>query len=278
MELQEFCYKPNSVFDGRNKSYGAYLIRKSYESRISLALFIVLLASFVCFVVPIIWQSMQPATNETIIEIPEIAPTMIDVELPKQKEMIQPEIKVPPPPEVATINLPPFEPTPKKDIPKNERPPDKDELEGKVISNENKQGKETSGSEIPPITPKKGTQVTGDGDTTPENEVRVFAQVDAQFPGGMAKFYKAVTDNIKYPAKARREGIQGKISVEFVVETDGSITEPKVIGKALGYGCEEEALRAFNTIMKEHKWIPAEQNGKKVRLRKTLPITFKLGL
>jgi hypothetical protein len=62
--------------------------------------------------------------------------------------------------------------------------------------------------------------------------------------------------------------------VEFVIEKDGTLSNIKSVGKVLGYGLEEEALR----LVKENpnKWIPAQQDGKVVRLRKTLPISFKL--
>jgi periplasmic protein TonB len=101
-----------------------------------------------------------------------------------------------------------------------------------------------------------------------------FAQNDAQYPGGFEAFQKYATENTKYPQKAKDEKIQGRVSVQFVIEKDGTLSNIKSVGKVLGYGLEEEALR----LVKENptKWIPAQQNGKVVRLRKTRPIRFKL--
>jgi periplasmic protein TonB len=276
MELQEFCYTPSGVFDGRNKSYGAYLIRKTYEGRVSLAVLLVLVASFVGLAGPVIWKKLfeNSETAKVEKEVSREIETKI-VEPPKEEELPQPEIKVPPPPEVETIKFLPPEPTPKDEIKKIETPPDTKEIDNKAIGSENKKGDPDVKGETVFEKPQEGEKVTGEskGD---ENKVFTFAQNDAQFPGGFGEFQKAVRDNFKYPTKARREKIQGRLSVEFVIETDGSITEPKIVGKTLGYGLEEEAIRTFNVIMKSHKWLPAEQNGKKVRLRKTLPISLKL--
>jgi TonB family protein len=91
--------------------------------------------------------------------------------------------------------------------------------------------------------------------------------------GGMANFYKYLGDNLRYPKLARRMGVEGKVFVQFVIEKDGSITDP-IIFKGIGAGCDEEALRL---IRESPKWNPGTQRGKPVRQRYTLPVIFKLG-
>jgi protein TonB len=91
--------------------------------------------------------------------------------------------------------------------------------------------------------------------------------------GGMAAFYEYVGKKLKYPAQARRMGIEGKVFVEFVVDKDGSITDVKAI-KGIGAGCDEEAIRVIQTAP---KWNPGKQRGRPVKVRMILPITFKLG-
>jgi len=91
--------------------------------------------------------------------------------------------------------------------------------------------------------------------------------------GGMAAFYEYVGKKLKYPAQARRMGIEGKVFVEFVVDKDGSITDVKAI-KGIGAGCDEEATRV---IQNAPKWNPGKQRGRPVKVRMILPITFKLG-
>ena len=91
--------------------------------------------------------------------------------------------------------------------------------------------------------------------------------------GGMAAFYEYVGKKLKYPAQARRMGIEGKVFVEFVVDKDGTITNVKAI-KGIGAGCDEEATRV---IQGSPKWNPGKQRGRPVKVRMILPITFKLG-
>ena len=91
--------------------------------------------------------------------------------------------------------------------------------------------------------------------------------------GGMAAFYEFVGKKLKYPAQARRMGIEGKVFVEFVVDKDGTITDVKAI-KGIGAGCDEEAIRV---IQSSPKWNPGKQRGRPVKVRMILPITFKLG-
>jgi protein TonB len=91
--------------------------------------------------------------------------------------------------------------------------------------------------------------------------------------GGMAAFYEYVAKKLKYPAQARRMGIEGRVFVEFVVDKDGTITDVKAI-KGIGAGCDEEAIRV---IREAPAWNPGKQRGRPVKVRMILPITFKLG-
>ncbi|MDN5205716.1 energy transducer TonB, partial [Fulvivirgaceae bacterium BMA10] len=112
-------------------------------------------------------------------------------------------------------------------------------------------------------------------DDAPEEEVadEVFVIVEEQPTpvGGMSAFNKFISKNMKYPSKARRMGIQGKVYVQFVIDKDGSITEIQII-KGIGGGCNEEVVRVLNS---HPKWNPGKQRGKPVKVKMTLPIVFK---
>jgi periplasmic protein TonB len=113
-------------------------------------------------------------------------------------------------------------------------------------------------------------------DAPAEEEVdEIFTIVEDQPTpeGGMAAFYQFVQKNLKYPAQARRMGIEGKVFVQFVVDKDGSLTEVKAV-KGIGAGCDEEAVRVIEGAP---KWKPGKQRGRSVKVRMILPITFKLG-
>jgi len=103
---------------------------------------------------------------------------------------------------------------------------------------------------------------------------RIYDMVEtrAQFPGGEQACYKWIAEHQQYPVKAMEEGIQGRVMVSFVVNTDGSIGDIKVT-RSPSPVLSKEAIRVVNTMP---KWIPAKQGGKAVRSRFTIPVMFKL--
>ena len=105
------------------------------------------------------------------------------------------------------------------------------------------------------------------------DEIFTIVEDQPEPPGGMNAFYKYVGTTLRYPAQARRMGIEGKVFVQFVVDKDGSLTEVQAI-KGIGAGCDQEAVRV---ISKSKKWRPGRQRGRPVKVRMILPITFKLG-
>lgn len=108
-----------------------------------------------------------------------------------------------------------------------------------------------------------------------EDVDQIFSVVEesAEPKGGMPAFYKYVGDKIKYPAQARRMGVEGRVFVEFVVNRDGTIVDVRSI-KGIGAGCDEEAVRI---VQSAPAWKPGKQRGKAVRQKMVIPIIFKLG-
>lgn len=107
-----------------------------------------------------------------------------------------------------------------------------------------------------------------------QEEEMIFVIVESMpsFPGGDEARLKYLGEHIKYPMMAREAGIQGKVFVQFVVETDGSITDVKVI-RGIGGGCDEEALRLIKNMP---RWNPGLQRNVPVRVRFNMPIHFML--
>ena len=104
-------------------------------------------------------------------------------------------------------------------------------------------------------------------------EIFTIVEEQPQPIGGMNAFYSYVQKNLKYPAQARRMGIEGKVFVQFVVDKDGSLNDVSAI-KGIGAGCDQEAVRVVDSAP---KWKPGKQRGRAVKVRMILPITFKLG-
>ena len=105
-------------------------------------------------------------------------------------------------------------------------------------------------------------------------EQQIFQVVEEmpEFPGGMAECLKFISKNIKYPPIAQESGIQGRVIIQFVVNQDGSIVDPVVMRTVDPY-LDKEALRV---IMMMPKWKPGKQRGKPVRVKYTVPVTFRL--
>jgi TonB family protein len=93
-----------------------------------------------------------------------------------------------------------------------------------------------------------------------------------EFATGEAEMFKYLRQNIHYPAAARENSIEGKVYVNFVVNTDGLISDVKVL-KGIGGGCNEETVRVVQNMP---KWKPGVLQGNIVRTRYTLPVSFKL--
>lgn len=111
---------------------------------------------------------------------------------------------------------------------------------------------------------------------TPEEEVadEVFNVVEVMpsFPGGSSKFNEFISQNLKYPKKALRANVEGKVIVSFIVEANGNLSDIEVV-KGIGYDCDEEAVRVLLTTP---DWIPGQQMGRNVKVRVLLPLTFAI--
>lgn len=104
-------------------------------------------------------------------------------------------------------------------------------------------------------------------------EVFTIVEESATPQDGMNTFYDYIGKNLKYPESARKAGIQGKVFVEFIVNTDGTLSDFKIL-KGIGEGCDQAALQVMSG---SPSWIPGKQRGIAVRQRMVLPIVFSLG-
>lgn len=111
------------------------------------------------------------------------------------------------------------------------------------------------------------------GEEAQEEEVFTIVETQPQFPGGFGELNNWLASNLKYPEEAKKMAVEGRVFVEFIVNTDGSVSDIKVL-KSVGSGCDEEAIRLMQSCP---KWAPGEQDGRVVRVRITWPVTFKLG-
>jgi periplasmic protein TonB len=106
-----------------------------------------------------------------------------------------------------------------------------------------------------------------------KNMVYNHAEVGPFFPGGESALDDYVNDNVHYPGKAMDHGVEGKVMVHFIVDEHGNVTNVTTLGKPIGYGLEEEAVRVMS---KSPKWTPGTVKGKNVKSYVILPIAFTL--
>ena len=105
-----------------------------------------------------------------------------------------------------------------------------------------------------------------------ENGIHMVCEEMPEFPGGMRECMNFLGKNVKYPATAQEKGIQGRVIVQFVVNRDGSIVEPKVV-RGVDPELDAEALRLISIMP---KWKPGKQKGEAVRVKYTIPVMFRL--
>lgn len=193
------------------------------------------------------WKTYEKAQTDMYQRQYEDVPEDL-VPITEQKP---PELpKVLPPPIVSTIN-----------IVENEAEVDDNIL----IDAEADQSTEIEEYTLPsPVQSEEESEDAGD----------IFLVVESMpsFPGGEAKIYEFLSNNLTYPVMAKESGIQGKVYMTFVVERDGSITDVRVL-RGIGGGCDEEAIRVINSMP---RWTPGKQRGIPVRVQFNLPIKFTL--
>lgn len=107
---------------------------------------------------------------------------------------------------------------------------------------------------------------------TTSDTLFTVVEVMPEFPGGSESMMKFIKDNISYPVEAKEKGIEGRVFVNFVIETDGSVSNAQIL-RGIGGGCDEEAVRV---VAKMPKWTPGYQRGQAVRVSFNMPILFAL--
>lgn len=258
------------LFEGKNKEYGAYTLRKQYDRRVAKAVIITICLLLLC-VGAIAFTKYMKANSPV-----EDTPIQKDVVL-QQVNVEKPDLPPPPPPPPAPeppklktqVKYTPPKVVEDKMVPPDAEPPDMSQLKDVAISTVNKAG-DPNGID-PGLVQQSGNGVTQAA--PPANKVFQFVEQMPSFPGGQQALMEYLRDHVRYPAIARENGIQGTVVVQFVVNTDGSIVEVRTVGAKKGGGLEDEALRVVKSMP---KWTPGKQNGRSVRVQFSLPIRFKL--
>ncbi len=256
------------VFEGRNKSYGAYFLRKIYNDHVVKCLLFGALVVSAGIAAPFFLLAIRPVEEEVLdttpVELKNIEPPPIDPNTPPPP----PPPAAPPPPKISTIKYVPPVVAPDEEVVEPD-PPKQEEMKEVAISTETVEGDLNADPNLIIEEPSAGTLI---GEPATEETIFQVVEQMPEFEGGQSALYKYLGKNIKYPAQARNGNIQGTVFVGFVVASDGKIKDVQVL-KGIGYGCDEEAVRVVSTMP---AWRPGKQSGRPVSVRYSLPIKFTL--
>jgi len=258
----EWC---DLVFIGKNQVYGAYELRRNSARRHFKALVIATILFILAVTGPGLLKSILPAKKEVDTTVRTLS--QLELDKPKQQEDILKNIPPPPPVERNTIKFTP--PVIKPDEMVNEE--DEPKMQKEVVEAKTAIGAVNFDKGTDDVTApiaKVNKQIVEDVEEKP------FVNVEQmpEYPGGQREMQKFIAANLKYPVVATEMGVQGTVTIQFVVGRDGKIGNIKVI-RGIGSGCDEEAIRV---LQKMPAWSPGRQGGKPVLVYYTLPFKFVL--
>lgn len=262
------------VFEGRNKAYGAYRLRKSTTKRNILAMVAVVLLLIVAFIILTVKNFVdEQRAKVAMTQVAELT----NYDQPKKKaEVKQKKVEVEPERVVERVksSIKFTAPVIKKDeeVKPDEELKTQDELMSTktAIGTFDVKGNDDANGEI-----LKAKEVIAEPEPPKhEEENKVFDIVEQQplFPGGPAALMKYLYENTKYPVVAQENGVQGRVTVQFVVEKDGSISDVHVL-RGVDPSLDKEAVRVVKSMP---RWTPGKQNGSAVRVKYQVPVTFRL--
>lgn len=268
------------VFEGKNKEFGAYEMRCGSVKRHNRAMIIVIIALAIILTFLILYMKgvfATPEEAETVATV-DVELTNMDVEDVQEEEDVMEQIDISEPePEIQQIE---------EDV--------KQQLltEAVIVDVVDEDKKMQDQEKIKEDDSKISIKNVAEGaeDFTSQDQMKkdvivveepvkvepekIFDAVEQMptFPGGNAALYKFIGDNLVYPAQAAEEGVSGRVTIRFVVERDGTVSQVTV-ARGKHPALDKEAKRV---VSKLPKFIPGKQNGQTVRVFYTLPINFKL--
>ncbi len=257
------------VFEGRNKEYGAYDLRKTYRKRITIAL---LTTVGICLLLFILSMATTKEKKSSLVVIADAS--LENLNKPEEKK---PEPPPPPPPpktEPPKVEITKFTP-PKivKDEEVKEPPPAVEKLETTAIGKIDQAGTKDDGTV--PVVEEKGTGVQeAPKEVEDYNKVFTVVQIPAEYPGGLEAWNRYLVRNLNSNVPVDNGAPSGKYTVvlSFIVDKNGNISDINAENDP-GYGTKEEAIRV---LKKGGGWKAAVQNGRNVIYRHRQSISFQV--
>ena len=262
------------VFEGRNKEYGAYRLRKNAGKRNLYSLITIFIAALAIWggisLVKFVESRTKTVAQTSVAELSALNQPKKKAEVKQQKKvkLEQPEKVV----ERVKSSVKFTAPVIKKDD--EVKPEDELKTQDELMSTKTAIGAlDVKGNDDANGEVLKIKEAVAQPEPKPEVE-KVFDVVEQMpsFPGGPSALMEWLSNNVKYPVVAQENGVQGRVVVSFVVERDGSITDVKVV-RGVDPSLDKEASRVVRAMP---RWIPGKQNGSAVRVKYNVPVAFRL--
>lgn len=258
------------VFEGRNKEYGAYELRRSYRKRLIIAIASMFGLFALLFVGYLLANTFSGGDDDKAVVVQEVQLEEIKQE-EKEEPPPPPPPAPPPPPKIEVAKFTPPVIVKDEEVKEDEKPPEIEKLEETKIDVFNQEGIKDEGIVAPPIDDGKGVVEAPKRDETDYDQTFTKVEIESSYPGGAAAWTRYLIKTLRYPQEAQDNEIQGAVVVQFIVDKEGTVSDVEAIS-----GPTELRDEAVRVIKKSGKWTPAVQNGRKVKSYKKQPILFKL--
>ncbi len=253
------------LFEGKNKLYGAYELRRSYNKRLKTALIYTSAVALLAIGGSLLANSLK--NNSGQLDIREVTLTKIDQEEEKKPEPPPPPPPKQEPPKVEMAKFTPPKVVEDEEVQKEDIPPEQDKLEDTKIDVVSQEGEKDMGIAI-----DDGRQIIEEKKEDDENKIFEKVEVEASFTGGEKAWKNYLIRNLDAGTPIENGAPEGihTVVVQFIVDKEGNISDVRALTDK-GYGMEEEAVRV---IKRGPKWVAAVQNGRFVKAYRKQPISF----
>ncbi|OQP46777.1 energy transducer TonB [Niastella populi] len=260
------------IFEGRNKDYGAYQLRKTYNRRLVTSLLIVAAICLLLFLGYFISALLEDKTQSKEVVVQDVQLEEIKQEEKKEEPPPPPPPKPPEPPKVEMAKFTPPKIVKDEEVKEEEKPPEVEKLEETKIGTMNQEGQKDEGIVAPPVEDAgKGVVEAPKKDDEDWDKTFTKVEIESEYPGGAAAWQRYLNRNLRYPQEAIDNEVQGAVVVQFIVDKEGNVSDVEAIS-----GPQELRGEAVRVIKKSGKWTPAVQNGRQVKSYKKQPIVFRL--
>jgi periplasmic protein TonB len=249
------------IFEGRNKDYGAFVMRRKSSKRhffafLIMLMFVSLLVGIPILIDRILYRSYQEENADAIVEQYQLLDAIYEEDMLPERE--KPSIPIPYDETESKANAKPLIETARPEIPT---------ITQQELQEEDPYLEELKKEEVKTDEPEKEKEIAVD------NQLYTVVDEMPSFPGGEKGLMEYLSKNLRYPFAATQKKIQNQVICAFFIEKDGSVKMPTILQTSTFPLLDKEALRVVQALP---KWRPARHHGKPIRVKYILPVSFRL--